>query len=87
MSTKSDGGLFAALARRHRERFFIFFNCKGAYNPVTGRYDKFCWPIPFKSHGDAEIAMKILPIFANKDPIPGRGRIISASIEKRMVSR
>ncbi len=64
-----------------RTRFYISFNCKGSW---LGGYSfrRYAWPILFTDEPAARLVMETFPIFANSGEIPGRGRIISACVEK-----
>lgn len=64
------------------DRWYISFNLTGSYNHKTGKYDRAAWPILFKTEEAAWVAVELLPIFANSDAMPNRGRIKSASVER-----
>ena len=83
--TEARAREFSRLLQLRRTRYVITFNLAGSYNPATGRYDKAYWPILFRSLEEADLALKTLPIFANSAAMPGRGRIKSACIEKRLI--
>lgn len=87
LTPRQKAGRYAALASRHRERFYISFNFTNSYDPATGRYTRGTWPILFKTRTDAEAAMTCLPIFANAEATKDRGKIKSASIERTMIPR
>lgn len=76
---------FGVLQRMLRERFYIAFNCRGAWRPERRRHDRYVWPKLFHSREQAERAMKALPIFSNREATAGRGRIVSASVERVLV--
>lgn len=74
-----------SLLRQERTRYCIQFNTADSYDPATGKYWRSTWPILFHSRAQAELAMQTLPIFANADAVPGRGRIKSCTVERRML--
>jgi hypothetical protein len=79
-------GLWSSLLRQDRSRWVITFNCTGSWNPETGNYTRYVWPILFRSREAADAAVKILPVFANAAAIPGRGRIKSVCVEPRKIA-
>lgn len=73
---------FQALRRTMQERFYISFNCKGSYDPTTGKFHRYVWPRLFLTADAAWLAVKALPVFANRDANEHRGRIVSCSVER-----
>lgn len=64
-----------------RTRFYISFNCQGSWLGGA-RFRRYAWPILFKDETTAKLVIDTFPVFANSGEIPGRGRIVSACVEK-----
>jgi hypothetical protein len=79
---RQKNAYFQVLRRQMRERFYISFNCKGAWDPVTERHQKYAWPKLFLTADAAWTAIKALPVFANREANESRGRIVSCSVER-----
>lgn len=81
---------WSTLLRRQNERFYIALSCKGAWDPTlrpwpsaNGGYRRYVWPKLFLTREIAEQAAELLNPFKHGDTgIPGRGRIVSYTIEK-----
>lgn len=85
-SARATAARFGSLQQKLRSRYVIALNCRGAYlgrNKWGGaRYIKYRWPLLFTSRVLAEQAAELLDPFKNKSAIPGRGRIVSYTIER-----
>lgn len=81
---------FAYVRRRNRERWYISFSCADSFIPNHkgngAPYVRYVWPVLFKSRDLAETAVSVLPVFANRQAIPGRGRIKSVCVEKTVIA-
>lgn len=73
---------FTTLQRQLRERYCIEFNCKGSFNPVTQRYNRYVWPVLFHSEELALRALRALPWSQNFAANEHRGRLYSVSVRK-----
>lgn len=90
LTAKQKVGHWSSVTRQNRERWYISFNCTNSFIPnYQGRrapYVRYVWPVLFKTRDLAETAVSVLPVFANSEAIPGRGRIKSVSVEKTMIA-
>jgi len=93
---RSHAAKWAALLRRRRERFYIALSCKDSWDPdalrwpgsgsdVRGAYRRFVWPKLFPTRKIAEQAAEILRPFRATAAVPGRGRVVSYTIEKTLL--
>lgn len=86
LTPRQKAAKMGRLKRLMNTRYYISFNCKGSW--LGGhRYIQYAWPVLFPTRDLAETALEILPIFANKEACPGRGRIVSATIERTIIRR
>lgn len=90
LNAKQKVGYWSSVTRQNRERWYISFNCANSYIPdYKGKrapYVRYVWPVLFKSRDLAETAVSVLPVFANSEAVPGRGRIKSVSVEKTTIA-
>lgn len=94
LSPKAAGGYFSRLKREHNSRWVITFSLGGSLGKYGARdrygrtlYTHGAWPILFMSEAAAWDAISILPVFKNKDAIPGRGKIRGVSIKRVELKR
>lgn len=81
----ADHATMRKLYRLEGERWYISFNTKGSYDPVNGKWMKSVWPILFHSEEAARLVVEKFPVFANKEEMPGRGRIKSCCVERLLL--
>ena len=90
---RSQAAKWANLLRRRRERFYIQLTCKGSWDPkLPDRYDRpfggyrrYVWPKLFPTREIAMQAAEILRPFRATAAVPGRGRVVSYTIEKTLL--
>ncbi len=89
LSAKSIGGKFSRLKREHQSRWVITFSLGGSLGKYGAKnvhgepvYVHGAWPILFLSENAAWDAIELLPVFRNKEAIPGRGKIRGVSVKR-----
>lgn len=93
LTARQAAARLAAVVRAESERFYIALSCKGSWDPDLvqwgrrGNHRRYVWPILFKTRELAESAAYALNPFRFSDAVPGRGRVVSYSIEKTRVRR